>query len=84
MKKPPTRRIMAEGREARKPLAHFDDGLLNHREAAAFLSVSRSWLYNRRDIPVMRLGKRCVRYDRQQLRAWARLHLTHSVPEPQS
>ena len=81
MKKRPTPRKKAARRIARKRSGHFDDGFLSHREAAAFLCVSPSWLYNRRDIPAMRYSPRCVRYDREQLRAWARLRLTHTLPE---
>lgn len=46
-------------------------------DAAAYLTVSASWL-DRSDCPRIRFGRRVV-YDRQQLEAFARAHLTHRV-----
>ena len=48
--------------------------LLNIDEAAALLSVPKSWLYERtrtNSVPHMKLGK-YLRFDRQEFLAWAR------------
>jgi len=49
-------------------------GLLTIDEAAALLSVPKSWLYERtrtNSVPHMKLGK-YLRFDRQEFLAWAR------------
>ncbi len=48
-------------------------GLLTIEEAAAFLKMSKSSLYQRRDIPRYRLpGSRAIRFDEAELLAWAK------------
>jgi len=49
-------------------------GLLTIDEAAALLSVPKSWLYERtrtNSVPHMKLGK-YLRFDQQEFLAWAR------------
>ncbi len=47
--------------------------LLTPEEAAAFLKVSKSTLYQRKDIPRYRLpGSRSLRFDEAELIAWAK------------
>ncbi len=47
--------------------------LLTADEAAGFLKVSKSTIYQRRDIPRYRLpGSRAVRFDQDELLAWAK------------
>jgi excisionase family DNA binding protein len=47
--------------------------LLTIEEAAAFLKVSKSLLYQRKDIPRYRLpGSRAIRFDEAELLAWAK------------
>ncbi len=47
--------------------------LLTADEAAAFLKVSKSTIYQRRDIPRYRLpGSRAIRFDEAELLAWAK------------
>jgi excisionase family DNA binding protein len=51
-----------------------DMGLLTIDEAAALLSVPKSWLYERtrtNSVPHVKLGK-YLRFDRQEFLAWAR------------
>ncbi len=48
-------------------------GLLTLEEAARFLRVSKSTLYQRKDIPRYRLpGSRALRFDDTELIAWAK------------
>src|SRR5438067_300091 len=59
------------------------ESLWSAHEAAAFLRMSERWLRNS-TVPKIRLpGKtgspRAVRYDPEEVRAWAKQHLTHSV-----
>ena len=76
-----TRPSVTAGAELRTPVT--DDGLLTHGEAAQYLRVSPSWLYQS-DIPFVRIGTRGRRYDRRELRQYIETHLTHSliVSEP--
>jgi len=47
--------------------------LLTLEEAAAFLRLSKSTLYQRKDIPRYRLpGSRAIRFDEAELLAWAK------------
>ncbi len=47
--------------------------LLTLQEAARFLRVSKSTLYQRKDIPRYRLpGSRAIRFDEAELLAWAK------------
>ena len=47
--------------------------LLTLEEAAQFLKLSKSTLYQRRDIPRYRLpGSRAIRFDEAELLAWAK------------
>ncbi len=52
--------------------------LLTPNEAANFLKVSRSTIYQRRDIQRYRLpGSRAVRFDEAELLAWAKGERRH-------
>ena len=47
--------------------------LLTPKEAAAFLKLSTSTVYQRKDIPRYRLpGSRAIRFDEAELLAWAK------------
>ena len=66
------------------PLNHGNatDGLWTSKQAAAYLQMSARWLRDS-SVPKVLLpgaGKRAsVRYDPDEVKAWARHHLTHSV-----
>jgi hypothetical protein len=61
-------------REARD----YPDALLKHSEAAVFLSVSPSWLYQSA-VPFVRIGARGRRYDPRELRAFIAANKSHSI-----
>jgi len=51
--------------------------LLRPRDAAAFLGISTRMLWDlgaRGKIPVVRIGKRCTRYDRRDLETFLQGH----------
>jgi len=55
-------------------MKNHDIGLLTIDEAAALLSVPKSWLYERtrtNSVPHIKLGK-YLRFDQQEFLAWAR------------
>ncbi len=57
--------------------------LLTADEAAAFLKVSKSTIYQRRDIPRYRLpGSRAIRFDETELLAWAKGGLVSEREKP--
>ena len=57
--------------------------LLTADEAAAFLKVSKSTIYQRRDIPRYRLpGSRAIRFDETKLLAWAKGGLVSEREKP--
>jgi excisionase family DNA binding protein len=51
-----------------------ENSLLDVREAAALLRIAPGtlyhWLSESRDVPVVRLGARCVRFRRSDLEQW--------------
>lgn len=54
-------------------------GLMNIRQAAAFLGVSSGTLYHwvaaaQRGVPCVRLGRRCLRFRRSDLERWIAEH----------
>ncbi len=57
--------------------------LLTPDEAAAFLKISKSTVYQRRDIPRYRLpGSRTIRFDEAELLAWAKGGLVSEREKP--
>jgi hypothetical protein len=69
---------MTDRARAAHAAPQLPDGLLTHSEAARFLSVSPSWLYQS-EIPVVRIGRRGRRYDPRELRAYIDAHRSHSL-----
>ena len=49
--------------------------LLTIEEAALFLRVSKSWLYQHKDVPRHRIpGSTMLRFDQEELMAWLKSH----------
>ncbi len=69
----PQSRTLHKNTFGKEVLVEFDDSLLSYREVATLLGVKVGTLYcwvHRRHMPHVRLGKRVVRFRRDEIVAW--------------
>ena len=59
--------------------------LLTIEEAALFLRVSKSWLYQHKDVPRHRIpGSTMLRFDQEELMAWLKAHHGQVTPNKEN